>query len=47
MGNNEKRKWRWWQQALLGIGVLLFTFLSAVVGFLRPWVEPLPRAWAP
>lgn len=39
---NERRKWHWWQQALLAVGVLVFTFLCAVVGFRRPWIEPLP-----
>ncbi|MDX9981887.1 MAG: hypothetical protein RBU25_17840 [Lentisphaeria bacterium] len=38
----KKKGWKWWQQAALGAGVLVFVLLCLVIGFRKPWIEPLP-----
>ncbi|MDX9978452.1 MAG: hypothetical protein RBU25_00260, partial [Lentisphaeria bacterium] len=39
---DEKKGWKWWQQAALGAGVLVFVVLCFFIGFRKPWIEPLP-----
>ncbi|MDX9979435.1 MAG: hypothetical protein RBU25_05220, partial [Lentisphaeria bacterium] len=42
MTDEGKKGWKWWQQAALGAGVLVFVVLCLFIGFRRPWIEPLP-----
>ena len=40
--SDEKRCWKWWHKAALGIGLVLATLWAVLATIREPWIEPLP-----